>query len=55
MIEATHLENLPWHEIYEKRGLRQQQIPYELALNKAEYDQIIKNVREHSEFQEQYK
>jgi len=55
MIESTHLENLPWHEIYEKRGLKQQQIPYELALNKAELDQINKNVNEHIEFKENYR
>jgi uncharacterized phage-associated protein len=55
MIEATHLENLPWHEIYEKRQLKQQQIPYELALNKAELEQINKNVNEHIEFKENYR
>ncbi|MEI6708330.1 MAG: Panacea domain-containing protein [Methylococcales bacterium] len=55
MIEATHLENLPWHEIYEKRKLKQQQIPYELALNKAELEQINKNVNEHIEFKENYR
>jgi uncharacterized phage-associated protein len=55
MIEATHLENLPWHEIYEKKGLKQQQIPYDLALNKAELEQIKKNVNDHIEFIENYK
>lgn len=55
MVEATHLENLPWHEIYEKKGLKQQQIPYELALNKAELEQINKNVNEHIEFIENYR
>lgn len=55
MIEATHLENLPWHEVYEKMGLKQQQIPYELALNKVELEQINKNVNEHIEFIENYK
>lgn len=54
MIEATHLENLPWHEIYEKRGLKQNHIPYELALKKAEIDQILKNVTEHDEFKGNY-
>lgn len=55
MVEATHLENLPWHEIYEKQGLKQQQIPYELALNKAELGQISKNVNEHLEFKANYR
>lgn len=32
MIEATHLERLPWHQIYEVEGKKQEKIPYELAL-----------------------
>jgi uncharacterized phage-associated protein len=32
MIEATHLENLPWHEIYEVRATPQAFIPYDLAI-----------------------
>jgi len=32
MVEATHLENMPWDKIYNQQGLRQQKIPYELAL-----------------------
>lgn len=55
MVEATHLENLPWHQIYEVEGLKQQLIPYELALRKSEYEQAIKNVREDEEFKENYK
>lgn len=55
MVEATHLENLPWHHIYEKKGLKQKLIPYELALKKSEYEQIIKNVTDHQEFSENYK
>ena len=55
MVDATHLENLPWHEIYEVQKLKQHRIPYELALNKAEFDQIIKNVHEHIEFKEHYR
>lgn len=55
MIEATHLENLPWHEIYEAQNLKQEKIPYDLALKKSEYDQIVKNVTEHDEFEENYK
>ncbi len=55
MIEATHLENLPWHEIYEVQGRKQSHIPYELALKKGEYEQVIKNVIENEEFKENYK
>ncbi|AOF53671.1 MULTISPECIES: Panacea domain-containing protein [Rodentibacter] len=32
MIEATHLERLPWHQIYEVEGKKKEIIPYELAL-----------------------
>lgn len=54
MVEATHLENLPWHKIYEVEGRKQELIPYELALKNSEYDQIIKNVIENKEFMENY-
>lgn len=40
MVEATHVENRPWHEIYEVRGQRQKQIPYELALRKQDAEVI---------------
>jgi uncharacterized phage-associated protein len=55
MVEATHLENLPWHQVYEVEGNKQQLIPYELAIKKSEYEQTIKNVRENEEFRENYK
>lgn len=34
MIEKTHLENSPWHQVWEVQGARQAPIPYELALKK---------------------
>ena len=55
MVEATHLENHTWHQVSEVQGLKQQIIPYELALRKSEYEQVIKNVRENEEFVENYK
>ena len=55
MVEATHLENLPWHQVYEVEGRKQQIIPYELALKKSEYEQALKNVLEDKEFKENYK
>nr|VFK13416.1 MAG: hypothetical protein BECKLFY1418C_GA0070996_100333 [Candidatus Kentron sp. LFY] len=54
MVEATHLESSPWHEAYEVGGLRQQAIPYELALKKSEYGQLMKNVIDNKEFEENY-
>ncbi|WP_089724172.1 Panacea domain-containing protein [Candidatus Thiosymbion oneisti] len=55
MIEATHLENQPWHQIYEIEESKQGLISYKLALKKSEYEQIIKNAIENDEFQENYK
>ncbi len=55
MVEATHLENLPWHQIYEIRGLKQELILYELALKKSEYEQVIKNAYENEELEENYR
>ena len=40
MVEATHLENQPWHEVYEVRERQQDLIPYELALRKAEEETL---------------
>lgn len=54
MVEATHLENLPWHQIYEVEGHKQKLIPYELALKKSELEQAIKNVIDDEEFKENY-
>lgn len=43
MIEATHLENLPWHKIYYEQERRQAEIPYDLAVRKDEVD-IVRQV-----------
>jgi uncharacterized phage-associated protein len=42
MVEATHLENLPWDEVYNREGRKQQHIPYDLAARKDERDMIMK-------------
>lgn len=55
MVEATHLENLPWHQIYEVQRKKQSQIPYEYALRKGEFDEISKLIAEHQAFMENYK
>lgn len=41
MIEATHLENQPWHKVYVEEGKRQQVIPYALALRKQEAEEML--------------
>jgi len=54
MVDATHLENLPWHQIYEVEGRKQELIPYELALRKGDKDAAQTAVRDHDEFNENY-
>lgn len=46
MIEATHLENMPWHEVYEKEGRRQELIPYEYVLRKDEFEEMSRVITE---------
>lgn len=50
MIEATHLENQPWHKIYVEDGKRQQQIPYELALRRQEAEAMHDVIAERQAF-----
>ena len=54
IIEATHLENLPWHRVYEDEGRKQELIPYEYAVRKAESDEVGKSAEEHEEFVRNY-
>ena len=54
MIEETHLENLPWHQVYNIEGRRQKQIPYEYALRKSEKELMNKLAAEHIEMKENY-
>ncbi len=42
MIEATHLENMPWDKVFNKLGLKQGYIPYDLAVRVDERDQVMK-------------
>lgn len=46
MIEATHLENLPWYKVYELDKDRQSIIPYELALRRAEREEMLRMIAE---------
>ena len=46
MIEATHLENQPWHRIWEVEGRKQQEIPYLLALKSQEAEEMEKTINE---------
>lgn len=49
MIEATHLENSPWHQIYEVKGQRQAQIPYEMALRAQDKELMSEAIRDREE------
>jgi len=55
MVEATHLENRPWHEIYEVQGKRQQQIPYDLALARGDAELMRRQAIERNEVIRNYK
>lgn len=46
MVEKTHLENLPWHQIYEVEQRKQAQIPYLMSLRKQEYELMLESVRD---------
>lgn len=46
MIEATHLENLPWYRVYEQENAKQAMIPYELALRQSELDTMLSHIAE---------
>ena len=48
MVEATHLENLPWHQVWVKEGARQALIPYELAFKKQDADAMQNAASDHS-------
>ena len=50
MVDATHLENQPWHEIYEVRHAKQTQIPYSLALRKQDDTEMQTHINARAEF-----
>lgn len=54
MVESTHLENLPWHQVYTVEGRRQKRIPYEYAIRKSDEEFIRLMMRERDEFTENY-
>ena len=49
MIEATHLENMPWDRVYNKQAQRQAPIPYELALRADEKDALLNVAKDREE------
>lgn len=49
MVEATHLENTPWHQVYEVEGRKQDVIPYELSVRADERETVLAVAREREE------
>lgn len=49
MVEATHLENLPWYKVYELDKAKQSLIPYELALRRSEKSEMLKMIEERND------
>jgi len=54
MVEATHLENLPWHQVYCVEGKLQAVIPYEYAFRKDEADFVRFMKKENDEIVSNY-
>jgi uncharacterized phage-associated protein len=49
MVEATHLENLPWHQIYEVQGRKLAAIPYTMALKAEDSELMTESIRDREE------
>lgn len=52
MIEATHLENMPWDKVYNQQGGKQQRIPYELAVRSQEKEAILQIAKDRQQLVE---
>lgn len=52
MVEITHLENQPWHKVYEEQGRKQELIPYEYALRRDEEDAMRSLIEENNQVRE---
>jgi len=55
MVEETHLENLPWNKIYNERGLKQAEIPYELAIRPDDMDAVRRVASDRTELLQRLK
>jgi uncharacterized phage-associated protein len=55
MIEATHLENLPWHKVYVEEGKVRGNIPYEYSLAKQEKEAMLPVIAERRALVEYFK
>jgi uncharacterized phage-associated protein len=55
MIEATHIETLPWHRVYHEEHRKQGLIPYEYALKPEEKEAVLDIASENKEIIENYR
>lgn len=55
MVEATHIETLPWHQVFNVEKRKQGEIPYDYALRKDEKDIMRFIGKENKEIVENYK
>lgn len=46
MVEETHLENLPWHQVFEVEKRKQALIPYPMSLKKQDKDLMLNAIDE---------
>ena len=49
MVEKTHLENSPWHKVWEQEGSKKAQIPYEYALRAQDHEAMSGVARDRAE------
>lgn len=49
MIEATHLENMPWDQVYNRESSPRAEIPYSLALKSGEREEMLEMIQEREE------
>ena len=49
MVERTHLENLPWHQVYEVERRRQEHIPYSMSLRKQNIEHMEESIKDREE------
>jgi len=54
MIERTHLENEPWHKVFNVQGRRQKAIPYNLAVRSQEEDAMRGVFEERAEIRDNF-
>ncbi|MBF0212387.1 MAG: SocA family protein [Magnetococcales bacterium] len=50
MVEKTHLENQPWHTVYQQWGKQQALIPYALAIRESEKQEMGNLIQDRNEF-----